>query len=61
MLGWLYRMIVGRFTSCSHKWVIYKTIQIFSSNQDREANIPCRHDYMLLCSKCGILEYKKGE
>lgn len=56
MLGWLYRMIVGRFTSCSHQWAILQKINIFEGGSR-----PVQTDYQLCCEKCGILKYQKGE
>ena len=53
MLGWLYRMIVGRFSTCEHKWVVLKEVALY---EDSLSAAPCGVRYELQCSKCGDLK-----
>jgi translation initiation factor 2 beta subunit (eIF-2beta)/eIF-5 len=53
MLGYLYRMIVGQFTSCKHQWEIHNHGDIVDT-QDRVTG----EYYYLKCSKCGEMKSK---
>ena len=52
MIGFLWRIIVGRFSSCQHKWNQFDTVSVFSWNSDR----PIYYDYHQKCEKCGKLQ-----
>lgn len=52
MLGLLWRLLVGRFTSCQHVWEIIESGQIktiLTGNQKGTY-------YILKCTKCGALD-----
>lgn len=46
MLGWLYRIIIGKFDTCDHIWVTVKT-GIINTDCGTKAY------YDKECSKCG--------
>jgi hypothetical protein len=48
MLGWLYRMIIGRFSSCEHKWAKVATL----SGKYMHGGGEC-HRWIMQCEKCG--------
>lgn len=52
MLGWLYRVIIGHFDKCSHKW---KTIEEYSLCDHRDHNIKFM-GYILRCDSCGNIK-----
>ncbi len=50
MLGWIYRLLIGRFVSCNHEWEI-------ESSHDRldiKDNYVLGRAYFARCKKCGI-------
>ena len=53
MIGWIYRMIVGRFTRCDHKFEIHEerdvVTQFLGTRQEYRM-------YTLRCSKCGEMK-----
>jgi hypothetical protein len=51
MIGWLYRLIVGRFTDCRHEWEIHQTITGKYRVVGGEALI-----HSLRCKKCGEMK-----
>ena len=53
MLGWLYRMLIGSFTSCNHKWIILKERPI----KDDGLRIGTVYDCQ--CEKCGNITFKR--
>jgi hypothetical protein len=54
MLGWLYRVLVGRFRSCNHRWVIIEQTKLVRVRDLEYAGIR----YTLQCEKCGNLKEK---
>lgn len=54
MIGWLWRILVGRFTSCRHEWETVGRIALVASSKD---TCPIGHCYHLRCKKCG--DYKQ--
>ena len=52
MLGWLYRLIIGRFSNCDHEWEIIKTYKIADTKGRHRTD---RH--LLSCKKCGELKH----
>ena len=52
MIGWLYRIIIGRFTSCEHKWEILETRHLMTG--------PNRHitQHIQMCKHCGKLDQR---
>lgn len=49
MLGWLWRVFVGRFLDCSHKW---EQQGAYESKHDTYPHFKCMI-ICLRCSKCG--------
>lgn len=54
MLGFLWRMLVGRFKSHEHKMEIIETIALVNIE-----NIPVGQKYILQCTTCGDLFSRK--
>jgi len=52
MLGYLWRLIIGRFSSCEHQWTIIKNGNI---TQD---DVICGEWYDLQCVICGDVKRK---
>lgn len=50
MLGFLYRLLVGRFTECKHEWEIID-INNYGRNNKIKGFL-----YALQCKKCGDVE-----
>jgi len=53
MLGWLYRALVGSFSSCNHKWKVIRTIQVARASDDDEL---LGYQYTQECEHCGKLK-----
>lgn len=53
MLGWLYRILVGRF-GCAHKWVTVHSVQTYDISwcKKGEKGLPYV-EYVQVCEKCG--------
>ncbi len=51
MIGWLYRIIFGRFTQCQHKWVIHRQIEGRYTEGGGSTIV-----YVNRCEKCGAME-----
>jgi len=51
MIGLLYRLIIGRFSSCQHKWEIHDTTRIVIEN-----NVAVGTKYHLRCEHCGDMK-----
>ncbi len=51
VIGWLYRIIFGRFTQCQHKLVIHR--QIEGRYTEGGGATIC---YVNRCEKCGAME-----
>lgn len=54
MLGWLFRVIVGRF-GCEHKDEVLEQYRVKTSDRERDAELL----YILQCNKCGRVKRKK--
>lgn len=53
MIGFLYRLIIGRFTQCQHKWSHAGELKEFA---DREDDLPTRFTILMRCDKCGDMK-----
>ena len=60
MLGWLYRIFIGRF-GCQHKWNTIKIIECYSTwdGEHYEGQNPEFHKYVQKCNQCGKIKVKK--
>jgi len=56
MIGWLWRIIVGRFSSCEHQWEIFTQFRLRDEN-----NAIIGRLVVLRCQKCGKLKNFKIE
>lgn len=56
MLGWIYRIIFGRFGGCEHKWSIIKEQPMTSSYPGGGEKDYIR--FTLQCGKCGNVKCK---
>jgi hypothetical protein len=56
MLGWLWRVIVGRFNGCTHKWKLISETGVVPY----EGALPYYRKYVLQCEHCGNLKNKKS-
>ncbi len=52
MIGWLWRLIVGRFTSCHHRWVELERIN-WVHNVTNQLGDQTR---VLRCERCGDMK-----
>ena len=50
MIGWLWRMIVGRFTACEHKWQTFSEMKVTPRGRQE---VIAGMLYGLRCEKCG--------
>jgi hypothetical protein len=51
VIGWLYRIVLGRFTQCQHKWVIHRQIEGRYTEGGGSTIV-----YVNRCEKCGAME-----
>lgn len=61
MLGWIWRMIVGRFSRCEHKWKIIRSVDFTCKSESmagRTREIDGRQ-HTLQCEKCGDLAVRE--
>lgn len=63
MLGWLWRMLFGRFKTpfpCKHRWHIKDTIDVFGLDVIGKVrkDAPIYRKYVLQCSRCGDIKIK---
>ncbi len=56
MIGFLYRIIIGHFNRCEHKWE-YKGTGLRYSGGKRD--LPSQVLYNLKCKKCGNFKTKR--
>lgn len=49
MIGWLWRLLIGRFTSCDHKWETKEELQYVT----KDTRAPAGKRVLLRCEKCG--------
>lgn len=54
MIGWLYRMIVGRFVSCRHSWETIRETEMMKEGYD----LPVKTRWTLRCKSCGDITYR---
>lgn len=52
MIGWLWRLIVGRFTSCHHHWVEMERIEWLHRSRDTLMD----RSHVLRCEHCGDMK-----
>jgi len=57
MIGWLYRIIIGSFSSCSHEW---ETISQAPITHVRTQTL-IGAVYVLKCGKCGDIQQRNIE
>lgn len=50
MIGWLWRILVGRFHECEHKWIHRGTHKVVMDDHDE---VPLYHRQVCQCEKCG--------
>lgn len=50
MIGWLWRMIVGRFDVCEHKWAQFSKMEVHPRGRPE---VLAGAIYGLRCEKCG--------
>ena len=61
MIGFLYRLLIGKFTSCDHKWEILKEKSVYNLADDGSYyNFPSYTKYVMRCDHCGEIKVKKG-
>lgn len=53
MIAWLYKLIIGNFSHCKHKWQINQEYDVF---QGETKGLPIRKGYILQCEKCGDIK-----
>jgi hypothetical protein len=51
MIGFLWRLIVGRFSRCEHQWETKENLGVWS--EDGDYKHPIYIDKHLCCTKCG--------
>ena len=60
MIGFIWRLIVGRFkmpplpVPCAHKWTQINIIDVFDAEISME--MPCARKYTLRCEHCGDMK-----
>lgn len=54
MIGWPYRMIVGRFDSCRHSWETIHTANVMTAGYEN----PTAFKFVLRCKSCGNITYR---
>lgn len=55
MIGWLYRMILGRFDACEHKWATFSEINLSPRGRPEKY---AGTIYGLRCEKCGDIKQR---
>lgn len=55
MLGWLYRKLIGHFSTCEHTFEIHKETTVNGDYGSRFTR------YALRCNKCGRMKIVNGE
>ncbi len=57
MIGWIWRMIVGRFSRCDHKWKIIQSLEYMKRSESIEGHTRRIEgmQHTLQCEKCGDL------
>ena len=56
MLGFVWRVLVGRFTSCSHKWTIKESAAVQNWKDEEVGKI-----FVLQCEKCGEITTRRAD
>lgn len=60
MIGWLWRVIVGRFRAeprCAHQWEIHATVTLHDDHTSKR--LPVGYCYVLRCKLCGDMMQRK--
>mgnify|MGYP006296522433 CR=1 FL=1 len=55
MLGFLWRLLVGSFQSCPHKWVMLEEGYIHDAPTKNKIGAA----YVMRCERCGCIKRKK--
>lgn len=58
MIGWLWRVLIGRFRECDHHWIILHREEIRGVDDFGDENGHCWHEYHLRCEKCGEMKFE---
>lgn len=53
MAGWIWRVLVGRFSRCQHEWKIIET-NYFKNERGKYVGL----HHALQCAHCGDVKYK---
>lgn len=56
MLGLLYRILIGTFKTCDHKWEKVAEFKLYDGEQDK---LLIGVKYVLQCKNCGCLDDKR--
>ena len=56
MIAWLYKIIVGNFTQCSHKWEIINDTPC-EWRDENTGSSKNWHKYTLQCEHCGDIKF----
>jgi hypothetical protein len=58
MLGWLWRVLIGRF-GCSHEWEVLDSVTVLGPHPtELESTICVGTKYHLQCMNCGTVKAK---
>lgn len=58
MIAWLWKLIVGDFYKCRHKWSTEQTVEVWARPEDDHKH-PVAFDKHLRCEKCGEWEKRR--
>lgn len=56
MLGWLYRVIVGKFKGCDHQWEVIGRTNRYSTSTGNCVGVR----YALQCKHCGNIKFEQS-
>lgn len=52
MIGWIWRMVIGRFSNCDHQWIAGELVKSYVSGDD----MPVKIKRVMKCTKCGDIK-----
>lgn len=58
MIAWIYKLIIGNFSRCDHKWELISKRDIASSQYNLNNELFSSTEYILQCKKCGDIKSK---